>query len=394
MRVDVAIVGAGPVGLSFASGLAAHGMSVALIDRQPLESLREPAPDGREIALTHASREILRNLGVWQRIEPREVFPLRDARVFNGPSPFSMTIAAGHEPTRTPLGFLVSNHLIRQAVFETASMHAGIELRQASLERIDSDARCARLWLSDGTHIEAGLAVAADSRFSDTRRHMGIAAQMRDNGRTMLVCRMQHDMPNDQTAWEWFGHGQTLALLPLGEHLSSVVLTLPKREMDTLLALGDDAFSAQVAQRFDHRLGVMHKRGEAHVYPLVSVYAERFVARRFALIGDAAVGMHPVTAHGFNFGLQGQQRLAERLLTARRRGQDIAAPNVLESYQRDHRLATRPLYLATQAIVSLYTDDRLPARLLRHVGLRIAERAAPLKGVIAHHLLQRHSRLS
>ncbi|WP_254280823.1 MULTISPECIES: 5-demethoxyubiquinol-8 5-hydroxylase UbiM [unclassified Halomonas] len=386
--MDVAIVGAGPVGLSFAAALAADGVSVALIECQPLDALHDPQPDGREIALTHATRSLLQRLGIWQRISPQEVSPLRDARVFNGASPFAMTISSGRSEERTPLGFLVSNHLIRRAAFEVASSCKGIHWHQASVERIDSDDRCARLWLSDGTHIEAALAVAADSRFSETRRQMGIAAQMRDNGRTMLVCRMTHDKAHDQSAWEWFDHGQTLALLPLGEHCSSVVLTLTKHEMDELQALDDSAFAAQIARRFDYRLGEMRKQGEAHTYPLVSVYAERFVARRFALIGDAAVGMHPVTAHGFNLGVQGQQRLADRVLDARRRGLDIGASRVLSGYQREHRLASRPLYLATQAIVSLYTDDRLPARLLRYAGLRLAEHAAPLKGAIAHHLIQ------
>ncbi|PMR73503.1 hypothetical protein C1H69_17340 [Billgrantia endophytica] len=392
-RVQVAIIGAGPVGLCFARALAMHGVKVALVDKQPREALREAAFDGREIALSHPSQAILERLDIWRRISAEERSPLRDARVFNGASRFAMTIASGRHERRKPLGVLVPNHAIRRAAYRAAEECANIHWYQAALERIESAADGVRLALDDGSRIEAELAVAADSRFSQTRRHLGIAAEMRDNGRTMLVCRMQHDMPNDQTAWEWFGHGQTLALLPLDTHLSSVVLTLPAREMDSVLALDEAAFATEMERRFSHRLGAMEKRSKAHRYPLVSVYAERFVAHRFALIGDAAVGMHPVTAHGFNIGLQGQQRLAERLLAARRRGQDIAAPNVLESYQRDHRLATRPLYLATQAIVSLYTDDRLPARLLRHVGLRVAERAAPLKGAIAHHLLQRHSRL-
>lgn len=389
MRVDVAVVGAGPMGISFACALAANGMSVALIDKQPLESLREPAFDGREIALTHASREILQRLGIWSRIASSDIFPLRDARVFNGTSPFSMHIATGREEEREPLGFLVSNYLIRQAGFEVVSEFEGVMLHHATLERIDSDTRCAQLLLSDGTQIEAALAVAADSRFSQTRRQMGIAAQMRDNGRTMLVGRMSHSIAQAQDAWEWFGYGQTLARLPLGEYCSSVVLSLPKCEMGALLALDEEAFTARIAERYDHCLGTMRKQGEVHTYPLVSVYAERFVDRRFALIGDAAVGMHPVTAHGFNFGLQGQWRLAQEILSARMRGQDIGAASVLSRYQRDHRLATRPFYLATQAIVSLYTNDRLSAQMLRHAGLRFAERAMPVKAAITHHLTQR-----
>ena len=390
MKADVAVIGAGPIGLSFACALAAHGLSVVLIDKQPLDALREPAFDGREIALTHATQDILKRLGIWAHIDAADMYPLRDARVFNGASnAFSMHIASGREPEREPLGVFVSNHLLRKACFAAATAYPGITLLQATLQEIDTNEHGARLQLADGTRIRATLAVAADSRFSSTRRQMGIASRMRDNGRTMMVGRMWHAVPQERCAWEWFGYGQTLARLPLGDHCSSVVLSLPNREMDELLALDDDAFAAHIAQRFDHCLGEMRKQSEMHTYPLVSVYAERFVAQRFALIGDAAVGMHPVTAHGFNLGVQGQWRLAQSILAAHARRQDIGAPGVLSRYQREHRMATRPFYLASQAIVSLYTDDRLPAQLLRHAGLQIAQRTAPVKAMIAHHLMQR-----
>ncbi|MNN66918.1 2-octaprenyl-6-methoxyphenol hydroxylase [compost metagenome] len=124
-------------------------------------------------------------------------------------------------------------------------------------------------------------------------------------------------------------------------------------------------------------------------YPLVGVYAHRFVGERSALIGDAAVGMHPVTAHGFNLGLASAQRLAQGIAEQQRRGADIAAAGMLGRYQRGHRLAARPLYEATNAIASLYTDDRRPARLLRAAGLRVAQGVAPFRQLIAAHLTQR-----
>ena len=88
--VDVLVVGAGPAGLSLARGLAGTGLSVALIEQQPAAALAEPAFDGREIALTHASRQIMRTLGLWERIDPAQISPLRSAKVMNGSSPFAL----------------------------------------------------------------------------------------------------------------------------------------------------------------------------------------------------------------------------------------------------------------------------------------------------------------
>ena len=108
------------------------------------------------------------------------------------------------------------------------------------------------------------------------------------------------------------------------------------------------------------------------------MYAHRFVGERSALIGDAAVGMHPVTAHGFNLGLASAQRLAQGIVEQQRRGADIAAAGMLARYQRGHRLASRPLYEATNAIASLYTDDRRPAGTAA-AGLRVAQGVAPFR---------------
>lgn len=388
MQVDVAVIGAGPAGLCFARSLAGSGLSVALVEPQSRQALAEAAFDGREIALTHASRTLLDQLGIWERIDPAEISPLCEARVMNGPSPFAMVVAdGGHSPR--DLGWLVPNHLIRRAAHAATEGQAGLHwFDGASVRGLSTDAEGAHLQLSDGRTLEARLAVSADSRFSGTRRMMGIGARMRDFGKTMLVCRMAHEQAHHHAAWEWFGYGQTLALLPLNGHVAGAVLTLPQHEVDKLLALDEAGFSEDITRRFDGRLGAMRQVGTRHAYPLVATWARRFVGRRYALIGDAAVGMHPVTAHGFNLGVQSQWRLATAVLDAHRNGRDIADDAVLAAYERAHRRAAEPVYLATQLVVGLYTDDRTPARWLRDATLRVADRVAPFKRLLAAQLVQ------
>jgi len=401
-RVDVAIVGAGPIGLCFANALSRHGVSSMLIDRQPRSAMVDPDSDGREIALTRASQQILDKLDVWSRVEPAERARMRGAKVFDGQSLFAMQIAPDAAKDE-PLGCLVPNQVIRRAAYaalqtttsqtttsQTTTPGQGEILWRDEQEivRFQASDTAVDIVLDSGEPVRASLLVAADSRFSTTRRAMGIPVHSYQHGQHMLVCRMHHDQPHDQTAWEWFGHGQTLALLPVDTHCSSVVLTLSPAEMEKQLALSVEAFDADITRRFDARLGPMHRVAEPHRYPLVSVYAERFVGPRQALIGDAAVGMHPVTAHGFNLGLQGLSRLADLIGDARAQGQDIASPWLLRRYQREQRLATAPLFAATLAIVGLYTDDRAPARLLRKAVLRAGEAAWPVKRLIAGHLMR------
>ena len=388
-RFDVAVVGGGPSGLCFARALDGTGLRVAVIDPAAAEALARPEFDGREIALTHASQRRLVELDVWSRLPEAEVSALRDAWVFDGDSPQPMEISHADGGAQQ-LGFLAANHLIRQAAFESLAEAGSAELlagrRVIAVER---GTESHRLRLDDGSCIEAGLVVAADSRFSSTRRAFGIAARQRDFGRSMLVCRMTLEKDHDHVAWEWFGRDQTLALLPLNGRQASAVITLPHAEIDRLSRLEEEDFNEEVSARYQHRLGQMALVSERKLYPLVGVWPDRLIARRFVAIGDAAVGMHPVTAHGFNLGLASIDALGRRMRDACRDGRCFASDELLRAYQSEHRRASAPLYLATGAVVSLYTSRSRPARWLRRAALRGANRLPPFRRLIARTLTDR-----
>ncbi len=386
MQFDIVIAGGGPAGLSLATAFGGSGLSVAVVERLPAAELAAPPFDGREIALTHRSVSLLKSLGAWERIPADEISEMTVARVLNGGSLYAMnfTPASGG-----PLGHLVANHLIRTAVYETAIAQPEVTvLAGVSVTAVLTADDGATVKLSDGRELGARLVVAADTRFSELRRRQGIPAQMRDLGRVMMVCRVEHDLPHDGVATEWFDYGQTIAMLPINGNRSSFILTLPAREMDIVLAMDDDEFGIEATRRYRERLGRMRLVSKRIAYPLVTVYAERFVAKRFALVGDAAVGMHPVTAHGFNFGLRGADCLARRVREAAAKGGDIASTAVLRGYEREHRLATFPTYASTNATARLFTDDRRPVRMLRDAVLRIGNLASPVRGAITKHLMQ------
>lgn len=383
---DVVIVGAGPAGLCLARALSAGGLSVTLVEQQPAASLADPGFDGREIALAHESRQLLEELGVWQLIPETEISLLRDAHVFNGTSrnPMAITAQAGGSDQ---LGWLVPNYCIRRAAWQAVAGRAGIEvLDGTSAVGVEPGADSTLIRLSDGRELRTRLLVAADSRFSSMRRAMGIGAYLHDFGKSMMVGRLEHEADHGHVAWEWFGYGQTLALLPLNGRQASAVLTLPHHQIQALQALDDTAFAEEMGKRFDHRLGRMKVAGSHHVYPLVGVYAYRFAGTRFALVGDAAVGMHPVTAHGFNLGLRSVASLSRQVLTAARRNADIGDSRWLKRYEREHRFHTLPLFLSTNLVVAMFTNDTPPGRLLREATLRLASSASPFKRFVASRL--------
>lgn len=373
----VLISGAGPAGLALACALHDRGLRVRVLEQASEASLATPADDGREIALTHRSRRLLEQLGLWARLP--EVSPLKRATVQSAGS----RVPLPFESEGQDLGWLVANRHLRAAAY------AGVQVRGIELlcgQRVTGFTRSethAELSTERGERHAAPLVVAADSRFSPLRRLAGIGARHRDFGRSALLVPLSHAQPHEGLAQECFLQGHTLALLPMPGSRCSAVWTVANHALPGIAATDDAQLAATIQQACGSRLGPMQVAGQRHTYPLVAVWAERFVGPRFALIGDAAVGMHPVTAHGYNLGLYGIEALARRLDA----NTDTGALAPLLAYEAEHRREAGPLYTGTNALVRFFTDDRAPVLLLRRAVIDVARHLPPLRAAITRKLV-------
>lgn len=382
MDYDVIVIGAGPAGCTFAAGLRQSGLRIALIEKQDRAALESPQYDGREIALSQRTVDILDRYGIWQRIADSEVSPIRAARVLDGNATASLDFDQ-RSRDRQPIGRLVSNHVIRRAAFAAALQTPDLQLMDGCpVADVTPGTGRSLVHLEDGRCLSAALVVAADTRFSPARRQCGIAASMHDFGQTMIVARMAHTRSHDQVSWECFFYGSTLAILPLNGQASSMVLTLPHHLAREWMNMSADDYARSIGEKLGGLLGDMTLDSERTAYPLVGVYANRFAEDGFALVGDAAVGMHPVTAHGYNFCVTGAEALARRVTSAARNGRDFRARKLLLAYEAEHRLRTRPLYEATQKLVQLYTAETAVTKLARKLVLEAGKRFPPARMAI------------
>jgi len=388
MKKDIVVIGAGPAGLSFAGSLADTTLNVLIVERQTLSDLSDPAIDGRDIALTHFSQKMLAEMDTWSRMPEDDVFPIKEAMVVDGDSSYALHFDRADIPEEM-LGYIVSNHVIRKALYEKANSLDNVEfLTEVSVTGVKTDGNGATVSLSNGETVDAALVVSADSRFSETRRQMGISADMHDFGRVCIVCRVQHEKSNEGIAHECFFYGQTLAVLPLSDKESSIVITVSSNMADRIMEMDSSEFSQHVEGQFKSKLGRMELSSERFPYPLVAVWANKFAGQRYAVIGDAAVGMHPVTAHGFNLGLRSQHTLAQLIRDAHAAGTDIGASNLLKRYESTHRRVARPIYLGTNAIVKLFTNDMPLHKLARKAVLRVGNLFPPIKRTITRQLTE------
>lgn len=388
-KTDVVIIGGGPVGLFAAILLAQQGLRICVLERKELKLWQETQADGREIALTHSSMRMLENIGINDVIPPKVRAPLRKAQIDTAHMDHSLYFSpedSGEQHTQE-LGWLVPNYRIRNGLFSIAQKTPELTLcPQSDVISIEEDRHKNIVRTSTKTY-EAQLVIAADGRFSRTRKMAGIGAVIHDFHKQVLVCPMAHTLPHHQIALQWFDEGQTLAFLPLHGDVSSLVLIQSPETILQLMNMTDEAFSQTMTQRTNERFGALSLIGKRQTYPLKAVFAHRFIASRLALIGDAAVGMNPITAHGFNLGLKGASLLFKNVMNNVLETGDSGQRKGLRQFERQHRLNTMLLFAGTNFIATLYGREGYFATKLRHGLIAIANKTPIFRRMVTDMLM-------
>lgn len=393
-EVDVCIIGAGPVGGTLGCRLAREGIPVAVVDRAALPPMEHPDFDGRAYAIAAGSKKLLEDAGVWQHL-PQVPCPIEDILVTDGrpgepPSPLSLEFT--REDSAQPFGWMAEARALRVALNATLHASPSVTILAPAEVSITRREDSVTVTTTDGRLIRARLLVAADGRASRTRAQAGIPITKLPYGQSGIVCAIAHERPHDNGALEHFLPGGPFAQLPMSgtmEHpnLSAVVWSEPDAHAKRLVALPDALFKRELQRRIGDRLGDVTPVGRRWIYPLSAQYAQRYTATRLVLAGDAAHGIHPIAGQGLNLGFRDVIALSDLLIEAFHKGEDPGSATLLARYQARCRPTNMLMFLATDALDRLFSNDNPILRLARDVGIATVQRLPRLRKAFVRHAM-------
>lgn len=377
-RYDVVIAGAGLVGSALALGLAQAGLRVAVADPLPEEAQLNDAFDGRVSAIAIASVRVLEAIGVWQQAAAFAE-PIRDIRVLDGDSP--LYVHFDHrEVGDEPFGYMVENQKLRVALFTALRAQKGVTfIAGQSITSYAVEGAKIVAQLSGGGMLEGSLMVAADGRLSALRSQTGVPHRVVEYGQTAIVCNVKHEHPHHGVALERFLPAGPFAVLPMRDDRSCIVWSESTEYAPHILGLPDDVFNAELEARMGPYWGKTEVVGKRHAYPLRLMFAKEMVAERFALIGDAAHGIHPIAGQGVNLGYRDVAALVELLSERNKLGLDVGTDDVLKRYESWRRVDSVSMTALTDMLDRLFSNNIPGVRLARRLGLGLVNRTPFLK---------------
>ena len=379
---DVAIVGGGMVGASFALALRGTRLRVLLIENVAPDSASQPSFDERTTALGNGSRQIFEGLGVWSAMSA-EAAPIRSIHVSDA-GRFGVARLDAKEQGVQAFGYVVPNRVIGRVLWQALESAPNVTLAvPAQLKHATLRDDGVLLEMTRDAAVEkvhASVAVAADGAGSVLRTCAGIDADVEDYDQVAIVVNAATDKPHAGEAFERFTASGPLAVLPTTGGGYTVVWAVRPARAAELLALGDEAFAAELLAAFGWRAGRWTRVGRRNQYPLALSRATETVAGRVVLIGNAAQALHPVAGQGFNLGLRDAATLAEMLAGA------AADPDFTELLARfsawrgeDRQGVTR----FTDGLVKLFGSDLPGLGMVRNFGLLLFDLSPTAKRALS-----------
>lgn len=385
-KYDVIIVGGGMVGASVGCGLGDSGLKVAVIEKLLPEAFAEDQPhDLRVSALSIASMNILQTVGAWQGIATRRMCPYRRMRVWEtaGDTEF-----CSDDIKRPELGFIVENRIMQLALLERLKNFDNVDLYcPDAIKKINYGSEQSSVELEQGGTLTTRLLVAADGGQSRVRQVVGLGVNSWDYKQHALVISIETGYEQQDITWQHFVPSGPQAFLPLSGRHGSIVWYNSPDEVRRLKALSKDQLLAELTATFPDCLGEVKAILGFASFPLKRQHALDYVKPGVVLVGDAAHMINPLAGQGVNIGLLDAAALAQVLVEANSHGEDIASLGVLKRYESMRRNENLKIMNVMEAFYRIFSNQIMPVKFLRNLGLGLAERISPAKNKVMRYAM-------
>ena len=382
---DIVVIGAGINGQIMSLAAAHAGFSVALIDQHSFieNTLREF--DGRAYAMAFSSVQMMKNLNLWKKIgdtaQPISSIKVSHGTIERGPASATMQFNDA-DIEESPMAQMLEDRFLRQCLIEEIKENTFIDLieqRKVS-EIIDLHSK-KHLTLDNNSKLQASLLVASDGIDSPTAKASGIRKTGWKYKQRGLVCAVNHEYSSNNTAYQYFLPEGPLAILPIKNKTASIVWTESIQNASTISEMNDKEYLSILQNRFGNFLGKLELTGERLSFPLKLSISEKYVSDKFAVIGDAAHGYHPIAGQGLNAGMRDIAALVDVITTSRQRGEDFSSINVLNRYQEWRRFDNQTLGFATDNLNKIFSSHDPLFGSLRNLGMKMIDKSNRAKRI-------------
>jgi ubiquinone biosynthesis UbiH/UbiF/VisC/COQ6 family hydroxylase len=373
IKADVAIVGAGLVGLAAAVAMHLAGQSVVIVDaKSPVNVAFTGADwDSRIYAISPRNAAWLSRIGVWQHINTARIGHMQAMEIFGDAASAPIQLLAD-DVNADDLGFIVEASVLSHALLKQVALLGIQTLFNVACKSIKSSEKSTMLALENGQVITSALLIAADSSQSWVRQQLNLPMQHKPYAQSSIVANFKVEKSHGNVARQWFsqrddGNNSILAWLPLPDNIISIVWSASTHLAEQLLSLSDDAFAAQVQAAGGGVLGDLNLIGARAVFPLVLQTSDVYTFQSVVLMGDAAHKIHPMAGQGVNLGFRDVMDFMD-LVKHKNPYQPINDSSLLKAYTRKRKVDMMKMVLLTDGLYQLYESRNKLIKKVRQWG--------------------------